>query len=65
MGLLWQTYEDREQLLKELVNQETITNSPGELKFPKLVEQKLLKLDYFQLTTTLTVDNHIYYLNSL
>jgi arginine utilization protein RocB len=62
MGLLWQTYEDREQLLKELVNQETITNSPGELKFPKLVEQKLLKLDYFQqhqehITLAKTEDN--------
>lgn len=62
MGLLWQTYEDREQLLKDLVNQETITNSPGELKFPKLVEQKLLKLDYFQqhqehITLAKTEDN--------
>ncbi|MBF7016299.1 M20/M25/M40 family metallo-hydrolase [Staphylococcus durrellii] len=62
MGLLWQTYEDREQLLKELVNQETITNSPGELAFPKLVERKLLNLDYFQqhkeyIKLTTTEDN--------
>lgn len=62
MGLLWQTYEDREQLLKELVNQPTITNSPGELIFPKLVEQKLVELDYFQrhkenIKLTTTEDN--------
>lgn len=47
MQLLWQTYEARENLLKQLVQQQTITNTPGEKTFACFVESLLLKLTYF------------------
>lgn len=47
MQLLWQTYEARENLLKQLVQQQTITNTPGEKTFARFVESLLLKLTYF------------------
>ncbi|NQD99314.1 arginine utilization protein RocB, partial [Staphylococcus xylosus] len=45
---LWQTYEDRLKLLKNLVKHETVTNTQGEIAFPNFVKNLLLKLDYFQ-----------------
>lgn len=46
--LLWQTYEDRQDLLLRLVNHQTITHSAGEKTFPSFVKQLLLQLNYFQ-----------------
>ncbi|MGO1387663.1 MAG: M20/M25/M40 family metallo-hydrolase [Staphylococcus equorum] len=46
--LLWQSYENRLNLLKRLVNHPTVTNSEGELTFPNFVKQLLLQLTYFQ-----------------
>ncbi|MGW7854907.1 M20/M25/M40 family metallo-hydrolase [Staphylococcus xylosus] len=45
---LWQTYEDRLNLLKSLVKHETVTNTQGEITFPDFVKNLLLKLEYFQ-----------------
>ncbi len=44
---IWQTAAAREQLLKQLVNHNSITLSEGERTFPYLVEELLKKLDYF------------------
>lgn len=46
--LLWQTYEERQELLTRLVNHQTITHSTGERTFPSFVKQLLLQLNYFQ-----------------
>ena len=45
---LWQTYEDRLNLLKSLVKRETVTNTQGQITFPDFVKNLLLKLEYFQ-----------------
>lgn len=45
---LWQTYEDRLNLLKSLVKHETVTSTQGEITFPNFVKNLLLKLEYFQ-----------------
>ncbi|PHK49568.1 M20/M25/M40 family metallo-hydrolase [Staphylococcus edaphicus] len=45
---LWQTYEDRLTLLKQLVNHQSITNTEGELSFPDFLKQLLLQLSYFE-----------------
>lgn len=50
--LLWQSSEDREKLLKRLVNHSTVTNSEGELTFSQFVTQLLLQLKYFQAHTS-------------
>ncbi|MCG7338112.1 M20/M25/M40 family metallo-hydrolase [Staphylococcus sp. ACRSN] len=46
--LLWQTSEDRQDLLLRLVNHQTVTNTEGELTFSSFVKQLLLQLNYFQ-----------------
>ncbi|MCE4955695.1 M20/M25/M40 family metallo-hydrolase [Macrococcoides caseolyticum] len=54
MGLLWQTPEDRLALLKDLVKQDSITNSNGEVNFPFYIKETLKQLDYFNM-----FDSHI------
>ncbi|MFC6293014.1 arginine utilization protein RocB [Macrococcus epidermidis] len=43
----WQTSEDRLKLLKELVKQDSITNSEGEVNFPFYIKRTLKQLEYF------------------
>ncbi|WP_414055992.1 M20/M25/M40 family metallo-hydrolase [Macrococcus equi] len=47
MRSLWQTPEDRLNLLKELVKQDSITNTDGEVNFPFYIKQTLKQLEYF------------------
>lgn len=46
--LNWQTPEQLEHLLKELVSWESISTTPGEIDFAHRVAEKLCTLDYFQ-----------------
>ncbi|UXV31493.1 M20/M25/M40 family metallo-hydrolase [Mammaliicoccus sciuri] len=48
MDLLWQTFEDRSDLLKSLVRHQSITHSEGEKTFPYFLREQYLKLDYFK-----------------
>ncbi len=48
MNFLWQTFEDRKNLLKNLVQHDSITHSEGEKSFPYFLKKQYLKLDYFK-----------------
>ncbi|MCU5746312.1 M20/M25/M40 family metallo-hydrolase [Staphylococcus sp. SQ8-PEA] len=53
--LYWQTPEQREDLLKALVNFNTVTHSEGEKAFPEFLINQLTQLTYFK-----TNSNHIH-----
>ncbi|GGI43456.1 M20/M25/M40 family metallo-hydrolase [Mammaliicoccus stepanovicii] len=48
MTLLWQTAEEKENLLKSLVKHDSITHSEGEKTFPYFLKEQYLKLNYFK-----------------
>ena len=50
MNTLWQTPQDRIELLKRLVKNDSVTNSEGEQRFPFFLKQQLEQLDYFKET---------------
>ena len=53
--LLWQTKENKEQLLKQLVQHDSVTHSKGERIFVDMVRSELQRLDYFK------TNDHIYF----
>ncbi|WBF52150.1 M20/M25/M40 family metallo-hydrolase [Macrococcoides canis] len=48
MNMLWQTPQDRIELLKRLVKNDSVTGSEGEQHFPFFLKQQLEQLDYFK-----------------
>ncbi|UTH03206.1 M20/M25/M40 family metallo-hydrolase [Macrococcoides canis] len=48
MTTLWQTPQDRIELLKVLVKNDSVTGSEGEQLFPYFLKQQLEQLDYFR-----------------
>ncbi|MCG3411713.1 M20/M25/M40 family metallo-hydrolase [Staphylococcus massiliensis] len=48
MTALWQTPEDRYDLLQRLINHQSVTFSEGEQSFPYLVRDLMMELDYFK-----------------
>lgn len=46
--MLWQTPEDRINLLKRLVEKKSVTGTEGERHFPLFLKQQLEQIDYFK-----------------
>ena len=55
--LLWQTYEERQELLTRLVNHQTITHSTGERTFPSFVKQLLMVYFSYAIYYNFLVEN--------